>query len=215
MINHNHKETMKRAVLAISAVFALLALTGCALTPDTIDLRYKQPQGVAQIAGAGDISVKVTVADQRTDKTKVSSKKNGYGMEMAPILASEDVAITVRKAIESELQARGFALGSDAALVLISADLSRFYNDYKTGFFSGDAVADLNMLVSLKSKSGSVLYTRMIVAQGIEPKIQLASGDNAKLALDRALENAMKTLFEDKAFISAMTSANAQKTAAK
>lgn len=57
------------------------------------------------------------VADQRLDKSKVSSKKNGYGMEMAPITAAEDVAVTVRKAIEQELQARGFALGSDTALV--------------------------------------------------------------------------------------------------
>jgi len=206
---------MKRAIFATAGAIVFFTLTGCALTTETIELRYKQPQGVAKVSGASDVSVKVAVIDQRQDKTTVSSKKNGYGMEMAPILAAEDVATTVRKAIESELQARGFTLGSDAALVLISADLSRFYNDHKTGFFSGDSVADLNMLVSLKSKSGSILYTRMIIAQGIEPKIQLMSGENARLALDRALENAMKTLFDDSAFIAAMVSANSPKTAAK
>lgn len=167
------------------------------------------------MAGASNVSVNVQVADQRQDKSKVSSKKNGYGMEMAPITATEDVAVTVRKAIEQELQARGFQLGTDAALVKIAADLTRFYNDHKMGFFSGNAVADLNMSVSVKTNTGEQLYSKQIVAQGIEPNTQLATGNNAKLALDRALENGMKTLFEDQAFLSALIASSGAKSASK
>jgi uncharacterized lipoprotein len=195
---------MNKRIFAIASCVAVVSLSGCALTTDRIELQYNQQHGVSKIPGASSVSVNVQVADQRQDKSKVSSKKNGYGMEMAPILATEDVAITVRRAIEQELRARGFPLSSDAALVQIATDLTRFYNDHKIGFFSGDAVADLDMSVIVKSKKGDLLYSRRVVAQGTEPNTQLASGENAKLALNRALENGMKSLFEDQAFLSAL-----------
>lgn len=202
---------MNTKILAFSCCAAMLSLTGCALTTEQVELKYNQQPGVSKIAGADNITVNVQVADQRTDKTKVSSKKNGYGMEMAPITATEDVAVTIRKAIEQELQSRGFQLGSDTALVKIAADVTRFYNDYKMGFFSGDAVADLNMLVTVKTRTGNQLYTKQIVAQGIEPNTQLATGNNARLALDRALSNALKILFEDQSFLSALIASSGSK----
>lgn len=193
-------------------IIVVSSLSGCALTTEQIALNYNQQTGVAKIAGADNVSVNVEVADQRPDKSKVSCKKNGYGMEMAPITATEDVALTIRKAIEQELQSRGFKLNSDAALVKITADLARFYNDHKMGFFSGDAIADLNMSVIVKSKNGDQLYSKQIVAQGVEPYTQLATGNNAKLALDRALENGMKVLFEDQAFLSALLASPGSKS---
>lgn len=206
---------MNIRILTIASLVAVASLSGCALTTDRIELQYNQQQGVAQIPGANNVSVNVQVTDQRQDKSKVSSKKNGFGMEMAPILAIEDVAVTVRRAIEQELRARGFQLASDAALVQIAADLTRFYNDHKTGFFAGDAVADLNMSVTVKSKKGDLLYTRQVIAQGIEPNTQLMSGENARLALNRALENGMKSLFEDQAFLAALVVSSASKSASK
>ena len=79
-------------------------VSGCAFTTDKISLQYNPQQGTTKIEGASDVTVSVKVTDIRQDKSKVSSKKNGYGMETAPILATEDVAITIRKAIEQELQ---------------------------------------------------------------------------------------------------------------
>lgn len=206
---------MIKRIIVIASCMAVASLSGCALTTDRISLQYNQQQGVAQIPGAGNVSVNVQVADQRQDKSKVSSKKNGFGMEMAPILAAEDVAVTVRRAIEQELRSRGFQLGSDDALVHIAADLTRFYNDHKTGFFAGEAVADLNMSVTVKSKKGDLLYSRQVAAQGVEPNTQLMTGENARLALNRALENGMKSLFEDQAFLSAMMAAPETKSASK
>jgi uncharacterized lipoprotein len=179
-------------------------LSGGALTTDRIDLSYAPQTGVSAILGANDVVVSVNVNDLRQEKsTKVSSKKNGFGMEMAPILANEELTVTFRKAIELELQARGFKVG-DQALVSIVADLARFWNDHKTGLFAGDSVADLNMSITVKNKSGNVSYSRNIVTQGIEPNIQLMSGENARLALDKALASGMKLLFEDQAFLAAL-----------
>lgn len=115
---------MKKSVFAIASCVAVLTLSGCALTTDRIELQYNPQQGVSQIPGANNVAVNVQVVDQRQDKSKVSSKKNGFGMEMAPILATEDVAVTVRKAIEQELRTRGFQLGTDTALVRIVSDLT-------------------------------------------------------------------------------------------
>jgi len=60
------------------------------------------------------------------------------------------------------------------------------------------------MTISVKNKNGGILYARDIATQGVEPNTQLMTGNNARLALDRALENGMKLLFEDQAFIAAL-----------
>jgi len=213
--NTQGNRKMKAKSLAFACCVAVASLSGCALTTEQVELNYTQQAGVSRIAGADAVSVNVQVTDQRLDKSKVSSKKNGYGMEMAPITAAEDVAVTVRKAIEKELQARGFQLGSDAALVRIAADLTRFYNDHKMGFFAGDAVADLNMSVIVKSNSGVLLFSKQIIAQGMEKNTQLASGNNARIALERALESGMKTLFDDQAFLSALRASSGSTAAVK
>ncbi len=195
---------MNRNARTIACCLAIALLSGCALTTEQVSLGYSPIARPAAVAGADNVTVSVNVTDQRSDKTRVSSKKNGFGMEMAAITTSEDVAATVRKAIETELRGRGFKLGVDAAQVRIGADVTRFYNDHKMGFFAGDAVADLNLSVMVSSKSGKPLYSKHVVAQGKEENTMLATGNNAKIALERALENGMKMLFEDPAFVAAL-----------
>lgn len=195
---------MNRQISAM-LVFSLIAfLTGCAFTTDRIELQYPQQLGAKPLTGANTVSVATKVNDLRNDKSKVGSKKNGFGMETAPIITVEDVSVTFQKAIEQALRVRGFNVDPNTARVQIVADLTRFYNDHKPGFFAGDAVADLNMLVTVKSSKGDHLYTRQIIAEGREDNIQLATGNNAMLALNRALENGIRILFEDKAFIDSL-----------
>lgn len=192
----------KFTVLLYSVV--LLGLTGCAFTEEQITLQHTPSKSAVSVAGAKNVTVDVQVIDRRSEKTKVGSKKNGFGAETAPIIATQEVAVTVRKAIEQELIARGFVISSEQALVQVSGSLIRFYNDHKMGFFAGDAVADLNMDVTVKSKEGSVLYAKQVNVQGVEKNIQMLSGENARIALNRALENGMNVLFEDQAFVSAL-----------
>lgn len=183
----------------------IFGLSGCALTTDYVALTYTQQQSITTIDGANNIKVSVQVVDQRQDKSKVGSKKNGYGMEMAPILATEDVATTISRAIGQELVARGFMLTADNSSLLVNGEIIRFSNDFKMGFFAGDAIADLTIVVSVKSPKGEIQYFKNITAQGLEPNIQLATGENARLALNRALENGIKILFEDQTFVSSLT----------
>lgn len=193
----------KSVVLGIVAL-ASLCFGGCALTTAKVDIQYVPQTGVAVIADSKAVVVNVLVDDNRLEKTKVGSKKNGYGMEMARIVPVEDVNVTFKKAIEYELKSRGFSLGQDDALVTIDADLTKYYNDFKMGFFAGDAVAELNMGVTIKNKKGDLVYSRQFVAQGTESNIQIAGGENARLALEKALSEGMKKLFADQTFIATL-----------
>lgn len=72
------------------------------------------------------------------------------------------------------------------------------------GFFAGNAVVDLNLSVSVKSTDAALLHAQQIVAQGKEANTPLAARNNARIALERALENDMKMLFEDPALLSTL-----------
>ncbi|WNW13527.1 YajG family lipoprotein [Pseudomonas sp. DTU_2021_1001937_2_SI_NGA_ILE_001] len=204
-----------RLATTLASMLVIGALHGCAFTTETININYVPEPGVSRLAGADHIAVAVDVADDRQDRSKVSSKKNGYGMETAPILANEEVAATVRRALTQEIEARGFQAGKTPADVKINARVNRFYNDHKPGFFSGDAVADFSMTVQVTGAADRPLFSRTIASEGKEPNIQLASGDNAKIALDRALANGMRMLFSDPAFIAALSTRNLATTSGK
>ncbi|TAK92737.1 MAG: hypothetical protein EPO07_19165 [Verrucomicrobia bacterium] len=181
---------------------ALALLSGCALTKDYCSLSYAPQTNVARIKGAEAVKVKIELADRRTIKDKVSVKKNGYGMEMADIISKEDVGVTVKNALVTELTNRGFSpAGGD---VLVLAELSKFYNDFKIGFFTGDAVAEVSMNIQVKRNDGSITFSKIVNGNGVNKNVMLASGSNAKVALEAALVDAVAKLFEDVSFTEAL-----------
>jgi uncharacterized lipoprotein len=189
--------------------------SGCALTEDHIEIAYASTTPRAVVKGAEGVNVEVRVVDGRgasaddrrpNGESKVSAKKNGYGMEMAAILATNDVPAVLKSAIASELSGRGFRIG--AGSIVVSVELGRFWNDFKIGFLTGDASAELTMNVQVKRRDGSVAFIKLVTAQGENPGIGLASGDNAKVALDAALGSAVRKLVSDAGFISALLQAN-------
>jgi uncharacterized lipoprotein len=187
-----------------SAIVVLGGLlgTGCAFTVDRVKLEYQPQPNVQKIDGASSITVVVTVDDTRGKKDRVSSKKNGYGMETAAIVAENDVPGLVKSAIEEELKDRGFGIGGGP--VKVNVELEKFYCNFKSGFFSGDAEAEVRLNVQILVPGGTIAYARGLTGEGREANVQLASGDNAKLALDRALKAAVEKLFKDQAFLLAL-----------
>lgn len=195
-----------RCLQWVGILFAMAFLaSGCALTKDYVVLSYDPQTNVEKIKGADAVKVRVEFSDVRTVKDKVSCKKNGYGMEMAPIIARNDVAKTVKNAIETELKNRGFNLTEGS--VLVFAELTKYYNDFKTGFWSGKAVAELVMSVQVKKPDRSILYSKMIAGENSHT-VQLASGKNAKIALDGALKDALSKLLGDPSFIDSIFKAS-------
>jgi uncharacterized lipoprotein len=189
---------MKRLIAA--ALSAALLLGGCALTEDVVPISFK-PQGGAQIGDGTPISV--TVSDARTtDRTRISTKVNGYGMEMAAIRANRNVEDIVREAFEEELRARGFRVASGGAAASLA--IVRFYSRFESGLFSGEAVADVQMHVSVKAANGSSLFDRDVNVTGKETGIQIASGSNAAASLSDGMRQVFESLFNDPAFVAAI-----------
>jgi len=202
-------------VLCRVAAIAMLAVTlsACALTEDTVSLQYRAMSPVTAVPGASTVSINVVVADARTQhQDRVSVKKNGYGMEMAAIRSDRDVGSVVKDAIETELKARGFRVGESTAQGTAKIDLITFYNDFKIGFFSGDAVADVTFNVQVVGPGNAILFSKPISSTGKAPDILLASGSNAKTALENGLQTAVANLMVDQDFINAVVKAGGGKT---
>jgi uncharacterized lipoprotein len=185
-----------------AAILALNFITGCAITQDHIRLAYVPQQNVSRVAGAENVPVQALVTDDRKITDKVSCKKNGYGMEMAAIIADDNVPYVVRSAIELELDSRGFPIKTNGIPILVS--LSKFYSDFKIGFWAGTAEAEVTMEVQIKDAKGTIIFNKLLTGEGTEQNCQICSGTNAKLSLDAALQDAMRRLFSDKAFIDAL-----------
>jgi uncharacterized lipoprotein len=198
-----------RKKLLVFGVISVLFQFGCAWAPVNINIFYARQQGVSLIKGAKDVKVNVKVVDLRQDKATVGFIKNGFGENLAPIIANEDVSVTIQRAIVMELGARGFSHGADAPID-ISVELHSFYNDFTMGF-TANAIAYLNMGVSVRSKKGELLYSKQITAQGIEWDVRVLNGDSARLALGRALQDGTTLMFQDRKFIAALLSSASAK----
>lgn len=182
-------------------IVAILA-SGCALTKDYVNIEYIPEAGISKVDGADLVEVSVKLTDVRTTKDKVSCKKNGYGIEMAAIISNDDVVALVANAIEDELRNRGFKVTEGS--VHIGIELNKFYNDFKMGFWSGSAASEVVMNVQVKKPDGNINYAKSITGLHTKKGIQLCSGKNAKMALEKALKDAISKLMHDSSFIAAL-----------
>jgi uncharacterized lipoprotein len=132
-------------------------------------------------------------------------------MEMAAITASNDIPSTVTEAFKQELNERGFRIGANGALVHV--DLVRFYNDFKTGFFSGDAVANVAFTVKVSAPNGATTFAKYYEGTGTEPNIQIAGSDNARTALIKAFSSSVNSAVSDPEFIRAVMAAQPSRVA--
>ncbi|HYL59722.1 MAG TPA: YajG family lipoprotein [Candidatus Acidoferrales bacterium] len=176
------------------------------MSTEHIDLSYVPQAGVTRMAGADRVGVQVAVKDDRPAHG-VAFKANGYGMEMAEIYVDEDIPGLIKDGIQAELTNRGYQIKPGGLQVDVA--LGRFRNHFESGFFSGTATADLEMNVTVAQSDNRVVFNKMIVAQGVNPGIQLADGENAKIALNAALQDAIGKIFADPDFIKALTGAGA------
>ena len=196
---------MRKILMALALA---LVTSGCALTTDSIDVPYERGTDAAPavVPGASNAAVRVSATDGRTTyRDRVSSKKNGFGMEMAAITATNDIPQSVGDAVKAELAARGFNLGPGGADVTV--EVLKFYNDFKNGFFAGDAVADVALQVTVLRPDKSIAYAKYYDASGTEPNIQLAVGSNARRALIIAFRNAVNSVVNDGEFLQAVLAA--------
>jgi uncharacterized lipoprotein YajG len=198
---------MRKKLSALPAVVLLAVLvSGCAFTPDYINLQYTPQQNVQAIDAARGIRVEVTVRDVRTQTDRVGAK--GVANQAAAIVSREDVKTVVKQAIDAELVQRGYTLGPGN--VIIACDLSNFSTTWQVGFWSGSAHGSCQLSVKIKDKNDELVFAEIISGEATEKGIQVTSGENAKIVLDRALQDAMTKLFEMPDFLRSISKASAR-----
>jgi uncharacterized lipoprotein len=186
----------------ILALLAIALLPACALTPDYVEVRGPTTIAAAPMPGAERVNLAVELRDNRHVRDRVSNKVNGYGMEMAPIIATNDVLHDAREAITAHLRARGFSFGgTDGRLEL---EFTRFFSRFVVGFWSGTASAEIVLNVRLLGPDGRLVFARSYNAEGLNPGIQLATGENARIALEAALARLVQQVGDDEELQRAM-----------
>lgn len=181
------------------AVFLVLT-AGCGLATERIRIAYHPEHAIARVAGADTVRVRVEVSDLRSNKAELSKKGDEYAF-LAPILAENDIAETLKEAIRSELEQRGF--GMDGPDVLVLVELSKFYNR----FLGGKAEAELSMHVQVRKPGADLLFSTIVRGEGIQSGVALRTGANAQGALEAALRDAVYKLMTDVRFTDALTAA--------
>ena len=200
-----------RVILSLGCGLVLSAFfSGCALNDQNVQLNYVPQKNVQHLTGAENVTVLVVISDQRNTKDItngiVGYKKNISGVETTPIITDNDVPTLIRQAILTELTARGFQPGTNNAITVV-VELTRFYNDFETGFRTGVAVAEADMNAVVKDANGAIVFSKLISGIGEKSKIQYAMNEYARIALEAALKNAVARLFNEPAFINALLAA--------
>ena len=192
----------------IGLLAGLAFLHGCAAIPESHDLEYEPQADVAALEGASEVSVNVVVTDEREDQRRISHKKYSYGgFAMASIYSEEPVEKELQSAIEQELIARGFEIGSGASLT-IQSDIIKLYSNLHLidTFFTGKTVADSTIQVEVVSETDDVLFSREISVSPEHKGVMYMSSYNLARPIEMAMEETLDELFDDPLFIDALLS---------
>lgn len=190
----------------LSIILLMFLVSACALSEDIVDLNY-QSTTTPQSLGIDGKQFVLTVDDLRTEYFgRIGAKINGFGTEMADIKSTVPVHEVLFLAIEEELAARNIALSSNSSSV-IAIEITALHNNFQTGAFSGSARGITTFVVNVSNGADTSLYNGVVSEVFVEEGLQIASGENAALAIEGALSKAIQTLFDDPAFLAALTAA--------
>ncbi len=191
----------------IPCAILLFLLNACALTVDTIDVEYKPDAAAKVLPDAKSVVVNLDVQDVRTSyQDRVSSKKNGYGMEMAAIVSKRDVRSMVMDAFRTELKLRGFSVGDGP--VSVQTKIHKFYSDFKVGFFSGESVGEVTFFVQVQGLDSKPFHANTYTGEGEITGVMLMGGENAKKSIELAFATAVQKVMTDERFIQAILKAH-------
>lgn len=185
-------------------ILSTFLLAGCALTRDHILLNYEPMIEINKIPGAEKTEIYVAVDDKRPNKDRVGCKINGFGMQMASIVCDNQVDELVREALLKELANRGFVLSPQDPQILVEVVVEEMVNRFKLGFWSGKGLSETNLAIKIQNADGSIKYNKTVAGKGDIRNVQLTTGKNAKIALERSLQHAVKQVVEDPDFINAL-----------
>ncbi len=146
--------------------FAALSLSACATgtTNLTLGLADDAVKPALLAETSPEVLVLKRVDDARipAENSRIGDKRNGYGMVMGAIGTNAAPTDTVAEVITKTLKANGHTVtdASDGESLEISAELTRFWLDYKTGLVTVEFFGDVQINFSLTDPaSGEVIFS--------------------------------------------------------
>jgi uncharacterized lipoprotein YajG len=193
----------------VSVLLPLVLLTGCATTTSYVSIDYQPTADVVKVAAADKVQLQLSVTDSRNIKDHISRKRNGFGLKMAPIVSTTELDQLLRQALTQELSNRGFQFtANNGPLVSIDVELSKFYSKFKLYFWSADSIASTILNIKVQNPDGTVRFSKQIEGKGHLTPIFVMSGNNAKEALEKSLQDAIAQIFQDPEFMAALVPAS-------
>lgn len=179
-------------------VSVVCLVTGCMVTRDLIRLDYAPLSKSEAIKDAGAITVEINAVDVRRNAANIGKKvKELYWSGV--IVVENDLAKLVVRALDTEISRRGFSIGPGH--VRVSAEINKFFNE-----FSGvpqEAVGEVILTVRVKKADGTEIHSTQVKGASYV-RSDRRTGKYAKIALETALNHAMRQLMSDPSFIDAL-----------
>ena len=185
----------------LAVVTVMIIFSGCATGSGYVTLSYVPQYNITRVPGAELRRAQVIVIDQRPIRDRVGARKNMKGVEVAPIVATNDVACVLTDAMEAELTNRGYVVDTGGAI--IEMRLQKLYTDFKVGFWSRRADTEFLFNVCVLNVDGKELFQKNIRQEWSKPGLTM-SAKRVNKALDTALREMVQTLFRDPVFLDAV-----------
>jgi uncharacterized lipoprotein YajG len=180
-------------------------IAGCAMRVPERPIVYTPQANVQLLKDANTVPVEIKVEDlQPSESINRLALMAGDRDELR--FRVQDAADTLKAATETELKARGFNVGAGGAVITIK--MVHFEANYQTedlGFVT-TVRGSLFMRVQVQSQTGKVRYSKDVEDQAT-PVSGFFMWRPATHELQESLEDAIKGLFDDPAFMAAILAA--------
>ena len=197
-MSSNRNRLRLRAVGLAIVVASAFLIIGCAIPKSPVT--YIPQQNVQAIRDADTVAVEVKVEDLQPDQS-VSVWDLFNPIDQKRYVGVKNAADTIKEAVETELRARGFKIGSGNALVTIQ--LGRFGALVDAGMWTLNEHGLLATRVQVERLKGKVLYSNVVVGEG-DPDRGYLYVKSAKKELEETLADTLKRLFADPRFTAAI-----------
>jgi uncharacterized lipoprotein len=182
------------------SLLILLTLSGCAFTKGYVAIDYVPSSQAEILEEAQNVKVQVHVCDNRENKEIIGHKKNGYGIRMAPILATNNLETLLKDAIRQGLANQGFIITEGAGFT-VEAEIKKMYNNFKMHLFSTDGEGEVIFATRVLSPEGEELFAEDILAKEIRKPCFVMGETNAKKSVESAFATAVSNLITNKNLI--------------
>ena len=183
-----------------------LACAGCAFV--TVDVQPPEPSdvmGVSDLGHGREVIVDIPFDDQRHDRARCGTQKNGYNAETADVRCIVPPDQWVAHALAQGLQRSGFrVLTKEAAAgpttVRVRGTVKQFFVEPKVGFLTFSPEADIGVRLDVSSPSGLLAQRRFyfkaaqVAVFGSEDRFQAVSRGVTREAVQEMVRSIVSLL---------------------